>query len=71
MVESGCTRGGADNVAESAYVLRVSDRSPGSDPGLTPVTHAGCNRIATADCRDVMDLARNVMDLAAWPGGHV
>jgi len=65
MVESGCTRG-VGNVAESAYVLRDSDRSPGSDPGLTPVTPRtrGCNRTASADCRDVMDLA-------VAPGAHV
>jgi len=64
MVESDCIRGGAGNVAESAYRSRAADRSPGSDPGRTPVPDAGCNRIASADYHDVRDLA-------AKSGGHV
>ena len=33
MVESGCTRGGAGNVAESVYVSHLSDSKPGVRPG--------------------------------------
>src|SRR4030095_2995495 len=54
MVESGCTRDNAGTLQN----LRTSRASP------IEAEDAGCNRIATADCRDVMDLAPK-------SGGHV
>ena len=55
MVESGCTHDGAtlENLRTSRASPFEARVRPRSDPGYD----AGCNRIAKADWRDVMDLA--------------